>query len=131
MWRSGQGVSRLSARSRCRRRMRRRALAARGVAQGLLYVTFPQQHTIRTYTLGGQSTLFIDLSAHLTVGNNGPFWPTFDVVGDHGCDLFVDEDGAVSSKDRIFRITPAKSVSAASTTLGEDADGLAFDPFTS
>jgi hypothetical protein len=92
-----------------------------------VYACSPDTQVIERISADGTRTPFADLSALIPSGvGAGPWWPSFDRVGNFGFDLFVDEDSG-GPTDGIFRVTPAGVPSHFTESLGDDADALGFD----
>lgn len=93
---------------------------------GDLYVTTGSTQRIVRIDTSGTVTAFADLSA--IVPFDATFWATFDLVGNYGGELFVDDDN-IATPDTVYRVDSAGTGFAFASGPGTDNDVLTFDPF--
>ena len=93
---------------------------------GELYVTNGATQQIVRIDLSGNTTPFADLSA--IVPFDAIFWSTFDLVGNYGGHLFVNDDNN-ALPDRVYSVQSSGMGAVFTTGPGSDNDALAFDPF--
>ncbi len=107
-----------------------RPFAAAGPAAngytGDLYVTTGANKEIVRIDLSGTVHPFADLSSLIPF--DAAFWATFDILGNYGGELFVDDDHNTAT-DKVYRVSSTGAGSVFASAVGADNDALAFDPF--